>query len=66
MGEKDKKSDDFETLATRDTITKSKWFKLLKVDKIKYDKSSCMRHKYDHQSFIQIDKDINRTYPNEP
>jgi hypothetical protein len=64
--DRDKRSDDFGTLAPKDNTTKKQWLKLLKVEKVSFGESEYSRLKYDHQSFIQIDKDINRTYPNEP
>ena len=63
--DRDRNSDEFEPIPTLQTSTKNTWFKLLKVETIPYFESSYLNHKYEHPSFLQIDKDIDRTYPNE-
>ena len=62
--DKDRDSSDFDPIPTLQTSTKQRWFKLLKTDKIQYFENNYLNKKSDHSSFEQIDKDINRTYPN--
>ena len=63
--ERDRNSDEFEPIPTLQTSVKHNWFRLLRVQNILYFESNYLNKKYEHPSFVQIDKDIDRTYPNQ-